>query len=262
MPLVARDGVKLYYEREGRGEPPLVFVHGWCCDHTVFAPQFEHFASAHDVISVDLRGCGASDRPEGGYDVPNLADDLAWLCDEVRISGPIVVGHSLGGMIAIELAARHPAVPRAVVAVDPGPINPLPETTRVWQGFADQLETAEGEAVRRAWVEEAFLPADTSDRRRGLVETMCSVPLSVAAAGMRGILSWNGVSALALCRVPALVVASRPGRSNDPARLLPLKPDLQFGMTVGAGHFNHLEVPEQVIPMVERFISNAIESRA
>jgi hypothetical protein len=62
--------------------------------------------------------------------------------------------------------------------------------------------------------------------------------------------------------VPALVVASRPGGSNDPARLLPLKPDLQFGMTVGAGHFNHLEVPEQVNPMVERFISNAIESRA
>ena len=213
------------------------------------------------MISVDLRGCGGSDRPEGGYDVPNLADDVAWLCNEVGISRPIVVGHSLGGMIAIELAARHPALPRAVVAVDPGPINPLPETTRVWAGFADQLETAEGEAVRRAWVEAAFLPTDRTDRRRLLIDTMCSVPLDVAAAGIRGLVAWNGIAALAMCKVPALIVSSRPGGSNDPARLLPLKPDLQFGMTVGAGHFNHLDVQEQVIPMMERFIRNATEPR-
>jgi pimeloyl-ACP methyl ester carboxylesterase len=260
LPFATRDGVELHYVREGQGDPSLLFVHGWCCDHTVFEPQFDHFASAHEVISVDLRGCGASDRPEGGYDIPNLADDVAWLCDEAGVSRPIVVGHSLGGMIALELAARHPAVARAIVALDPGPINPLPETTRVWTEFADRLETAEAEAVRRAWVEGAFLPTDTSDRRRSLVDMMCSVPLSVATAGMRGILAWNGISALALCSVPAMVVNSRPGGSNDPARLLPLKPDLHFGMTVGAGHFNHLEVPDQVIPMMDRFIRNVIDS--
>jgi pimeloyl-ACP methyl ester carboxylesterase len=262
LPQVTRDGLSLYYEQEGQGEPPLVLVHGWCCDHTVFESQAEHFRSAHEVISVDLRGCGASDRPEGGYDVPNLADDVAWLCDEVGISRPIVVGHSLGGMIAIELAGRHPGLARAVVAVDPGPIDPLPETTRVWEAFAAQLETAEGETARRAWVEAAFLPTDDEDRRRSLVDLMCAVPLSVAAEGMRGILAWNGTSALEVCRVPTLVVGSRPGGSNDPARLLPLKPDVHFGLTVGAGHFNHLEVPEQVNSMMERFMRVAVGESA
>ena len=61
-----------------------------------------------------------------------------------------------------------------------------------------------------------------------------------------------------MCNVPLLVLRSQPGGSNDPARLLPYKPDLHFGMTVGAGHFHQLEVPEQVTAMMERFIQTAV----
>ena len=57
--------------------PELLFVPGWCCDHTAFRPQFDHFARAHAVTAVDLRGCGQSDAPEDGYSIPSFADDLA-----------------------------------------------------------------------------------------------------------------------------------------------------------------------------------------
>jgi pimeloyl-ACP methyl ester carboxylesterase len=134
MPYARRDDLSLFYEQEGSADPPLLFIHGWCCDHTFFKPQFDHFKSSHAVTALDLRGCGNSDRPEDGYDLPTLADDVAWLCDELGISRSIVVGHSLGGMIAIELAARHPSGPQAVIAVDPGPINPLPEAQRSTKG--------------------------------------------------------------------------------------------------------------------------------
>jgi pimeloyl-ACP methyl ester carboxylesterase len=127
MPYARRGDLSLFYERQGSEDPPLVFVHGWCCDHSFFKPQFEHFQQSHSVTTFDLRGCGRSDQPEGGYDIPTLAGDLAWLCGEIGISGPVIVGHSLGAMIAIELAARYPSVPSAVVADDPGPINWLPE---------------------------------------------------------------------------------------------------------------------------------------
>jgi hypothetical protein len=103
------------------------------------------------------------------------------------------------------------------------------------------------------WVE-ADLTADDPVLSRWIVETMCSVPLSVAAAVIRGVNAWNGVAAVALCEVPLLVLLSVTGGSNDPARLLSLKPDLHVGVTVGAGHFNQLEVPEQVTAMIERFI--------
>jgi pimeloyl-ACP methyl ester carboxylesterase len=257
MPHARRDDLGLYYEQAGRGDPPLIFVHGWCCDHTFFQPQFEHFQSSHAVTTFDLRGCGSSDQPKDGYDVPSLADDLAWLCDEIGISKPVVIGHSLGAMIAIELAARRPFVPSAVVADDPGPINPPPETRRIYEGFAMELEGPDGEAVRRAWVEDGVGTTADAEHRQRIVETMCSVPLSVAAAGIRGAVAWNGVAALALCMVPLLVLSSAPDGSNKPERLLPFKSDLHFGMTVGAGHFHQLEVPEQVTPMMERFLQTA-----
>ena len=263
MPYARRDELSLFFEQEGTGEPPLVFVHGWSCDHRFFQPQFEHFKSSRTVMSLDLRGCGDTDATEDGYDIPTLADDVAWLCGELGISKPVVAGHSLGGMIAIELAARHPALPRAVIGVDPGSINPLPEVQTFFEGFAADLEGSDGEAVRRAYVEKVVGTTDDAGRDRRIVETMCSVPLSVAAALIRGVVDWNGVAALKLCSVPALVLRAEPTGSNVPERLFPLKPDLHFGVTVGAGHFHQLEVPEQVTPMIERFLQVALgESRA
>lgn len=258
MPYATRDGLKLFYEREGSAEPPLLFVHGWCCDHTFFAPQFDYFKSSHTVVAVDLRGCGRSDRPEAGYDIPTLADDVAWLVDEIGISKPIVVGHSLGGMVAVDLAARHPFVPLAIVAADPGPINPLPETRRVFEDFERALDGPDGETVRRAWVEAAAGTTVDANTRRWIVETMCAVPLSVAAAGIRGVNEWRGSAALELCEQPLLVLLSVTGGSNEAARLLPLKADVHFGVTVGAGHFHQIEVPEQVTSMMERFIHVAV----
>lgn len=258
MPLASRGDLSLHYESAGSGEPPLLFVHGWCCDHTFFAPQYDHFASRHSVTALDLRGCGTSSRPEDGYDIPTLADDVAWLCDELGLARPVVVGHSLGGMIGIELAARYPTLLGAVVAVDPGPIDPLPHARRMFEGLVAQLEGPDGEAARRAYAEDLFLPTDDAGRKRRIVETMCAVPLDVAAAVIRGVVAWNGVGALMLCRVPTLVLRSRHGGSNDPSRLLPLKPDLHVGVTVGAGHFHQLDAAEQVTAMIERFLEVAV----
>src|SRR5438477_13067414 len=119
MPHAELSGLRLYYERAGGGRPELLFVSGWCCDHSAFQPQFEHFARDHAVTAFDLRGVGRSDRPAEGYSIPELAGDVAALCAAVEIHNPVVVGHSLGGMLAVELAARHPELPSALVLVDP-----------------------------------------------------------------------------------------------------------------------------------------------
>lgn len=254
MAELTRDGVKLHYVDEGAGEPAFVFVHGWCCDHSFFQPQFDHFKSSHRVVALDLRGCGASDQPEDGYDIPTLADDVAALSRELRLSRPVIVGHSLGGMIGIELAARHPSLARAVVAVDPGPIDPLPQTRQLFEALIAQLEGPDSDAARRAYVESMFMTTDDIERRRRIVETMCSVPRHIASAVLKGVVSWNGVGAFMTAKAPLLVLRSRTGGSNDPARLLSLRPDIQIGVTLGSGHFNQLEVPEQVTPMIERFV--------
>lgn len=244
--------LRLYFERSGEGEPELLFVHGWCCDRTAFQPQFDHFARTHAVTAVDLRGCGKSDCPESGYQVRDFADDLARFCERVEIQKPVVIGHSLGGMIAVELAARYPSVPRALVLVDPGPIDPLPQTVKFFDAAADQLEGPNGEEVRRLWTED--MGAREPELARWITDLMCAVPLSTAAAVIRTLNDWNGVGALALCTVPTLLLRAALGQNPEAVRLLAIKPDLQVGITVGAGHFHQLEVPEQVNAMIDRFL--------
>ena len=129
MPYAEVGGVRLSDQRAGRGAPELVFIPGWCCDHTAFQPQFDHFARTHGVTSLDLRGCGESDAPEDG--IHFRSSQMTWWRPSAQpgSSVPVFVGHSLGGMIAVELAARYPSFASALVLVDPGPIDPLPETS-------------------------------------------------------------------------------------------------------------------------------------
>jgi pimeloyl-ACP methyl ester carboxylesterase len=254
MPYAVRDDVRLYYEQAGSGGPDLLFVHGWCCDHTFFAPQFEHFAASHRVTAPDLRGCGLSDRPEGGYRMADLADDLAGFCCTAGLQRPVAIGHSLGGVIALELAARHPGLLRAVVVDDPAPIIPGPDVASAFRDYATGMAGPDGEATRRRLVESAASSTADPELRRRIVDDMCRVPLPIAAGMIDGLNAWDGAAALAACEPPLLVVLASPDPSVDPATMETIKPDVTFGITVGGGHFHQLEVPEQVNAMIGRFL--------
>jgi pimeloyl-ACP methyl ester carboxylesterase len=106
MPHLTRDGVRLYYEEQGAGDPPMLFIHGWCCDRTYHAPQAAHFSPKHHCISIDLRGHGESDKPEQGYSIAGFADDVAWLCQELALKRPVIAG----------MGARSSRSPRAIPA--------------------------------------------------------------------------------------------------------------------------------------------------
>jgi pimeloyl-ACP methyl ester carboxylesterase len=255
MPYAELDRVRLYYERAGTGDPELFFVPGWCCDHTVFQPQFDHFSQANAVTALDLPGVGRSDGPDQGYSIPELAHDAAALCAEVGIERPVVVGHSLGGVIAVELAARYPSLPSALVLVDPPSIDPLPASVEFFRTFAEQLEGPNGEEVRRLYVQDMAAEARDDAIARWIVDGMCSVPQPIAAAVIRGLSEWNGRDPLAACKAPVLLLRTELGDIPDALRLREIKPDLEVGITVGAGHFHQLEVPEQVNAMIERFLA-------
>lgn len=125
MQSLRRDGVNLFYGETAGGDPPILFVHGWRCDHTYFVPQFERYAErGHRVVAVDLRGHGQSDKPEGSYAMGVFADDVAWVCERIGLEKPVVIGHSMGDIVAFDLAARYATLPSAVVMLDAAIVLP------------------------------------------------------------------------------------------------------------------------------------------
>lgn len=101
-----RDGVNLRYLETGSGDPPLVYIHGWCCNHAMWSEQIEAFAPRHRIITVDLRGHGESDKPDQDYDIAGFADDMGWLIKEIGLDRPVLIGHSMGGVTALKLSAN------------------------------------------------------------------------------------------------------------------------------------------------------------
>jgi pimeloyl-ACP methyl ester carboxylesterase len=203
---------------------------------------------------MDLRGHGDSGQPDpgpGSYDVDTLADDVLAVIAAAGFQRPVVVGHSLGALIGLSCAARTEGV-SALVMIDPAPITNEP----VKAFFRESFEAVNADADRSwrtSFVEGLFAPADTA-RRTEIIQAMPEVPPQIAAAVIRAMGEFDGATALGAVSVPVLAVGSAVP-TNEPADLRSLCPQITIGQTVGAGHFNHLEVPEQVNAMIERFVA-------
>lgn len=110
MPQLEVDGAALTYDDEGPRDgdgAPLVFVHGWTADRHRWDHQMTHFAQTRRVVRLDLRGHGDSSGA-GVRTIAELARDVLALLDHLKIERCVLIGHSMGGMIAQTIALNHP----------------------------------------------------------------------------------------------------------------------------------------------------------
>jgi len=121
MLVVMSGEVPLNVQVAGRG-PPLIFIHGWAASMRFWQFQVPHFSRRYRVVTYDLRGHGSSGKPPRDcYSVSHHVGDLECIVGELGLSMPILVGHSLGGMIAMEYAVAHPRDVQALVLVGASP---------------------------------------------------------------------------------------------------------------------------------------------
>ena len=246
----AADGTEVDYSVAGAGGgPPMVFVHGWCCDRRFFEPQLRHFGRSSRVVAVDLRGHGASGSA-ASYSIEDFVTDVQAVVEAEGLQQPIVVGHSMGGVVALAAAASGLAA--AAILVDPASlVGKLKERLR--DAGATLFRDDHDGSVRRGFIESMFLATDDAATQSWVVEAMMSTPLDVAVAAWEGLVSFDGAGALRACTAPVLVIgAATP--TNPRSELVAALPSITIGQTVGAGHFNQLEVPDQVNSMIERFL--------
>lgn len=259
MTALERDGVSIAYRDSGAGSRagrcPLVLVHGAFSDRSAYAAQVAHFGAHHRIVALDLRGHGASGWTEQAFSVAGLADDVAWLCDRLEVDRPVVIGHSLGGLVAVALAAARPDLPSAVIALDSPSLIPgwnatyLDPVDRMLRGpdFRDGLER---------FLSSAYSPVDDPVSARRALDRFAALPEHVVRATWAALLAWDPTPALLACASPLLYLDhGQPG--YDPSALRELVPQLVTGQTVGSGHLALMEVPDQVNAMLARFIAHA-----
>ena len=136
--MVAKRGlhgdVRLAYTLKGAG-PTTVLIHGWACNRRFWKEQIPALARSHRVLALDLRGHGDSEVPDHGYTLSQLAEDVHTLIGDIGLGPVTVVGHSMGGMVAQEMALSYPDDLSALVLVATTAADP--EHTLISKRIAD-----------------------------------------------------------------------------------------------------------------------------
>jgi pimeloyl-ACP methyl ester carboxylesterase len=254
MQFLKRDGVALAYQDNESDLPPILFVHGWGMDHTSFAAQEEYFRSTYRVISVDLRGHGQSDVPQQDYTMPDFADDLVWLSRQLSLVKPIVVGHSMGGNVSLELAARYPELPAAIVMID----SVFQPSQLILDALAPLAEVLGGPQYREAYRQiflSVCLPTDDEALKTHLTTYFPQAPQHVLLSAFRNhVTDYDAGPAASRCHLPvAYIGAANP--LGDAVKFKALAPHLVAAQTLGSGHFSAMQVPDQINAMLSRFIA-------
>jgi pimeloyl-ACP methyl ester carboxylesterase len=120
MPYVRASDINLYYTSCGKG-PPIVFLAGLSLDTGTWDELGGHLRDDYTLIKVDCRGSGHSDVPRGPYSIEGMAKDMRHLAVGLDIENAIVVGHSMGGFIALELARKKEKLVGGLVLVSTSP---------------------------------------------------------------------------------------------------------------------------------------------
>lgn len=243
----------LYHERRGAGEP-LLLITGWTISSAVFEPVLDAYAEHFECVTYDHRGSARSGGTPSAS-MAALADDAAALLTELRIPRAHVYGLSMGGMVAQELALRHPDRVRGLVLGGTTPGGP----------FAPQLGPADVLAIARGGVEEGGLRApllfspelrrDRPEWVRALMRYFTAHRSSVAAIAAQTLASarFSTMSRLDRLRAPTLVMHGERDRLVPPAAsklLASLIPDAELALVPGAGHAYALEAPQESLGLL------------
>ena len=143
-PKRARAGaIELEYEEVGGGDRPFLLVHGFTGSRDDFREHLPALADHGHTLAVDQRGHGGSDNPGDGYTLAQLTDDLLAFLDSVGLDRCDLLGHSMGGMVALRFALAHPERVASLVLMDTAP-GPLDLPTRKWFEVGGQIAKSQG----------------------------------------------------------------------------------------------------------------------
>lgn len=239
------DGETVPFDVFGSGCDTVLLVHGWCCDRRTWAEQIHSLSSRYRVVALDLPGHGRASRTRILWTTDAFVEDTLAV---VRTLGPAqwaIVGHSLGGHIAVRSAPLIGSEAVGVIAVDEFRTPEVQMDPTFREGVLSKLTAAwnsEFPPFARSYFFTEMTPPDLAD---WIVGDMATADPAIAVPAVRDLLVRDEAANLrAAAGLPVVVVNGEPMLANQ-ADLRRLHPDVRLVEFQGAGHFLHLEQPER-----------------
>jgi pimeloyl-ACP methyl ester carboxylesterase len=257
------DGLELAYDDAGTGTP-LLLVHGWPHNRTLWAGQVSGLSSHARCIAPDLRGFGRS-TVRGPYSIDQYADDLAALLDSLGVQRAVMCGLSMGGYVALAMWRRHPHRVRALVLSDTRATADTDEAREKRVRLIAFVEANGVQALAERQLR-AMVGRTTFETRPPLLESMrrlmASAPLEGVIGGLRAMADRpDSTALLATIDVPSLVVGGIEDGFTPPDELRALAgaiPRCRVELLEGAGHVSPFERPAAFNHVVGEFLGTLV----
>jgi pimeloyl-ACP methyl ester carboxylesterase len=255
------NGITLAYSDLGQGLP-VVFLHAFPLNRTMWALQEEALSKKFRVITIDLRGHGESDAPLWRYTLDQFADDLRGLLDHLAISQAVLVGLSMGGYLIFSCYRRFPERIKALVLADTRAEADKPELL-AWRFELAQRVYRQGPSAVADEMGPKLLSPTTIVTRPALAEHVRKIILSTQVSGIVGDLMAiaerpDSTALLPGITCPTLVVVGDRDVLTTPAeneQIAKAIPGARLEVIPEAGHLSNLEQPEHFNRVLEAFLS-------
>ncbi len=254
MPVVQGNGIEIYYEVQGEGEP-LVLIPYLAADQACYAFQVADYANHFTCFTVDLRGAGLSGKPAGEYSTELLADDIAAFMQAAGVGSAHVAGLSLGAAVGTWLAAKHPASVKSLslhsawTATDPF----LRAVVETWRIMAQGLDSVTEMVIKGIfpWCFTPELYAARPEYIDSLADFVRGRPMPDVTSFLRqsgAVLAHDAAGALALIQAPTLITFGEHDAVTSTRFAAPLTAgiaDAELVVFSGAAHAPIYEVTEE-----------------
>lgn len=249
--------IKLHYEITGEGEP-LLFIHGLGSSGRDWEKQISFFSRHYRVVVFDARGHGQSSRPPGPYSIKLFAADTAKLITELNLAPVHVVGLSLGGMIALQLAVDYPHLLKNMVIVNIGPEVRL-KSLKQWLTAIRRFLIVRFFGMRKmgeVLARELFPQAEQASLRKIFVERWAKNDKRAYLHTMRAIVGWSVADRITRIEVPTLVIASDHDYTPVPVKkaFVARMPRAELAVIQDAHHAAPVERPETFNAVLAAFL--------
>lgn len=253
------DGVPIYYNVQGAGDISLVFVHGWCADHTYWETQIPSFQVNYKVVTLDLGGHGSSGHERSDWTISAFAQDVATVVNKLNLDKAVLVGHALAGPIILEAARLLPARVIGLVGADTFSDIYLQEYTQ--DQIAAMLEIFKPdfrEGLRRYLLENNFRSNTTQSFKKKIILNMTKNSPNIALNTLENLLKYSGAEAAAQLAIPVRSI-------NSDLPVIPFKvirancKDFKLRFMSNVGHFLMLENSDFFNQRLSGFLGEIIQ---